>query len=415
MKLINFYIENWVNGYPIPNGLDSIDNIDFTDFGKVIQSVKNSNSENSFNEIVQQSRYIQNGLIEVFNYKDLKVIITNTILEDAINYYLIMPKTHFEHQYETFPKFNEILKKGLKLLFVNFHEAGEYTKFFKWVNENPYKDNIYTISPCYNLNEYVNTKHIFFPYLLYDLDHNFKKDNGKFSVCTKDEYVKELDKQLILSFNRNVKRDHRFYFFNFCKSENLIQNNKISFLEFPYEHVHGYNDYNIKELIDYKTDYLSHPKPNEIVLDIKTTDDDYDNLSHNWNNTAQLYSNTHLSIVTETKYFDWDIMLSEKTIRPIANFHPFILIGPRKSYEILKGLGFEIPNIINYDRIDNEQNPFMRLVKTFDEIRNVCKYFENNKKIPNLDIDMLEYNQNKLLNYNINDVFYELYFKLYNK
>jgi hypothetical protein len=220
-------------------------------------------------------------------------------------------------------------------------------------------------------------------------------------------------RKLILSFNRNVKREHRFYFYNFCKMQGIIDDNYISFLEFPDQHVEFYNTMGLEELDTYKKFYLENYPHNEVSVDVKTDDPGYvENLLHNWNNDSWLYAESLFSIVLETKFFERDIMISEKVLRPIANCHPFIVIGPRYTTKILEDMGFYIPPFINYEYLDKEEFPWLRLVKTFEEIRKLLKYYEEHDSLPEFDMDKIEANQKLLLGFDRSEVLYGIYSKL---
>lgn len=83
-----------------------------------------------------------------------------------------------------------------------------------------------------------------------------------------------------------------------------------------------------------------------------------------------LYLSSYFNIVTETDFdMDWrDIQithLTEKTIKPIHMFHPFIIIGPYKSLEVLRDYGFKTfsPHIDeSYDDCKNAHER-MELIK----------------------------------------------------
>jgi hypothetical protein len=415
--LINLYIEKWENGFPIPNGEDIIPDIDYTHFGTFINSIRKSGIESNFNEIFYHASHKTNGVIECLNYKDMEVICTDKLLPNAKNFYTIFSNRHFEDLHPYFDIFDVKLKEGLDILFINFHEAGTYTRFYNWVNNNPNKHKIYTISPAYNLDEFVNCNNIFFPYHLYDFDRNFKID-GNYPVCTINEYINTPKEKTFLSFNKNVKRFHRLYFYEFCKDLNLINSNYVSFLEFqnkPVVETQRIMDIHTN-LKKYKENYINS-EHTEIALDIssKMTQYEYDENCHNWNNNKDYYAKSMFSIVTETMYFEPEIMLTEKIVRPLANCHPFILIGPKYGYKILKEIGFEIPNLINYEYLDSISNPYSRLDATIDELKKLFNNLDNKNKSNIFNIEMLMHNQNKLLNTKKEDVFYELYVKLYNK
>ncbi len=427
MKIINFYIENWANdglndGYtPLPNGLKDFkfsQSFAANNFTGVIDEIRDSNIQTSLNEIFLRAKYGEKNYAVAFEYKDLKIVLTNKpILEGADeNYYLVTPKVHMEDLEEYLPHYDKILEKGYNILFVSFHESGLYKNFFKWINNNKYYKQIFTITPCYNIKDFARGNHIFFSFLTYDLDHNFKNDGSIFSVCNREMYENIAKRKFILSFNRNVRRDHRFWFYNFCMNENLVEDNYISFLEFPQEHTHFYETMQIPLLEEYKKWYIDNEPHSEISVDVRKNDPGYvENLLHNWNNDAWLYAESILSIVLETKYFDKDIMVTEKVLRPIANCHPFVVIGPRYTTKILEDMGFYIPPFINYEYIDSEEFPWIRITRTFEELKKLINYFNSNNKLPDFDMNKIEQNQKLLLSFDRSEVLYKIYKKLLNK
>ena len=186
-------------------------------FTGVIDEIRDSELQSSLNDIFLRAKYGEKRYAVAFEHKDLKIVLTDKpVLEGAIeNYYLVTPKVHMETLEEYLPYYDTILEKGIKILFVSFHESGVYPKFYKWINNNKYHNQIYTITPCYNIKKFTKGHHIYFPFLTYDLDHNFKQNDSLFSVCDREMYDNTAKRKMILSFNRNVKREHRFYFYNF--------------------------------------------------------------------------------------------------------------------------------------------------------------------------------------------------------
>jgi hypothetical protein len=107
-----------------------------------------------------------------------------------------------------------------------------------------------------------------------------------------------------------------------------------------------------------------------------------------------------LHVVTETVYNYPSTFVSEKTIKPIVNKRPFVLIGPPGSLRNLHNLGFKTFSQFwseDYDSIiDNEK----RLCAVIDVIESLCQ-----KSISDLQTlcssmeDVLNYN----FNYHVND------------
>lgn len=84
-----------------------------------------------------------------------------------------------------------------------------------------------------------------------------------------------------------------------------------------------------------------------------------------------------LHIVTETVFHYPSTFVSEKTIKPIANKRPFIIVGPKGSLKNLHELGFKTFNDYwdeSYDLIDN---PEQRLLAILDTTKEICKHSIN--------------------------------------
>lgn len=100
-----------------------------------------------------------------------------------------------------------------------------------------------------------------------------------------------------------------------------------------------------------------------------------------------------LHVVTETAYNYPVPFLSEKTIKPIINKRPFIIIGPPGSISQLHELGFKTFSEFwdeSYDQItDNEK----RLLAIVDIIKWICNQ-------PILNIQSLCNSMSSVLNYN---------------
>jgi hypothetical protein len=418
MKKINFYFEHWTdNNFPIPNGETNesfiLDNTD----KNYVWKVHESKYETSFNEILQNFRRTSDREFINFQHKDIIVTISNEIKTDAKNYYVVMPKTHLFYLDKYLPTYDIKLKEGHTILFVSPHEIGEYTEFFDWINNNEYKDNIIIVSIAKNLNEYVKCKTIFFPFLLFDMgkDFKFKGEKEEWSVCTREQYETTPKEKDFVSWNRNVRRLHRLLFYEFCKEEQLL-NNYVSFIDFPDRdlYVNMLANPEFTSLKKYIKNYSEYGGE-RLDIDLKgIPNNEVQNKLTNRFNVPDVYKKSHFSIVTETNYFENFEVITEKILRPIANHHPFILIGSKNSYEILKEFGYKIPNIINYEYIDNAPNPILRIGRTFIEIKKLLSYLEVNKKLPNLDLDILSHNQNLLLNTNREETFYNLFEKIYN-
>lgn len=78
------------------------------------------------------------------------------------------------------------------------------------------------------------------------------------------------------------------------------------------------------------------------------------------------YENTEIEIVLETLFDDHRLHLTEKSLRPIACGHPFVLAATHGSLEYLKSYGFQTFESIWDESYDLESNPKIRMQKIID-------------------------------------------------
>jgi hypothetical protein len=118
-------------------------------------------------------------------------------------------------------------------------------------------------------------------------------------------------------------------------------------------------------------------------------DDAGDDLTRNQasltSSTDYLYQDTYFSVVTETNGVRWPPlgacwggltgagrMLSEKTFKPIAQRHPFILVSIAKSLEALRSIGYRTFSPWIDERYDDEEDDATRMIMIMTEIKRLC-------------------------------------------
>jgi hypothetical protein len=88
---------------------------------------------------------------------------------------------------------------------------------------------------------------------------------------------------------------------------------------------------------------------------------------------VELLEKAYLSLVVETKFFEPDVgFLSEKIFKPIAYLHPFILVGPVKSLNTLRNLGYKTFHPFINEEYDMIEDPYQRLDAIEKEIDRIC-------------------------------------------
>jgi len=110
----------------------------------------------------------------------------------------------------------------------------------------------------------------------------------------------------------------------------------------------------------YRTDLEQIFEPN--IVD-STASADYE--SHD-------YTSTQLEIVLETLFDDDRIQLTEKSLRPIACGHPFMLIATAGSLEYLRSYGFETFGQHIDESYDTIQNPVSRMRSIVTEMQRLA-------------------------------------------
>lgn len=123
----------------------------------------------------------------------------------------------------------------------------------------------------------------------------------------------------------------------------------------------------VPENRDYKT-YIKEYYP--FIADY----DDADNVAnmHNFFTKKDMWNDTYFSIVSESSVDKGPVFITEKVVRPIIYFHPFIVYGNPNTLTELRKLGFEtFPEFFDetYDLIQDEDE---RLLAITQNIKRIC-------------------------------------------
>lgn len=108
----------------------------------------------------------------------------------------------------------------------------------------------------------------------------------------------------------------------------------------------------------------------------------------------KLYRETFISLVSETLFFeDVGRYLSEKTFKPIIYHHPFILIAPPFSLEVLKDEGYKTFDPYIDESYDREKDPLRRMKLIIEELKRLCSFTD-------IEIDQFVANTKQVTDYN---------------
>lgn len=175
------------------------------------------------------------------------------------------------------------------------------------------------------------------------------------SLSIRDKYY--------LCLNRNSARRHRPQIILELIRNNLFDNGVISLLKSD-----AFDNFcELPENIEFKTK-IKEKYPFVI---------DYENEStvanmHNYFTTKEMWNDTYFSIVTESSITGPSIFITEKIVRPMIYFHPFIVYGVPNTLTELRKLGFEtFPEFFDesYDSIENDVERMLAIVQN---VKRLC-------------------------------------------
>ena len=88
---------------------------------------------------------------------------------------------------------------------------------------------------------------------------------------------------------------------------------------------------------------------------------------------TDLYANTWFSVVTETEMTRRPIRTTEKPLKPLVNFHPFVVMGNPGSLAQLRGFGFQTFGSVLDEGYDDEPDPRKRFDRVYREVQRLCR------------------------------------------
>lgn len=118
--------------------------------------------------------------------------------------------------------------------------------------------------------------------------------------------------------------------------------------------------------------------------------------------TDDLYANSLVSICSETNFFpefETGRFLSEKTWKPVAYRHPFIVVTVPRTLELLRSMGYKTFHPLINETYDTEEDPVQRLKLIANEIERISNLSNEEVNHFVLDIaEITEYNYNLFMN-----------------
>jgi hypothetical protein len=167
--------------------------------------------------------------------------------------------------------------------------------------------------------------------------------------------------KLYNSLNR-AHRTHRTDHLYYLAKHNLIDKGMVSggamFDDNPFN---IFPKFIIDDAVNYKN-VLSNNYPK--TIDVSVNDTKISNLASCAN--LEIFKNTLLTVSTETFFDDPGMFITEKTFRPIAMGHPFIILGQVGILKKLQSYGFRTDFIdTSYDDITDHKKRFAKFHESF--------------------------------------------------
>jgi hypothetical protein len=235
----------------------------------------------------------------------------------------------------------------------------EYNNFLKINNISNFMKastiDFYILSDAgFNINNYIEST---FSKYIPHLDRNFL-----YSIPNVNELNIKRSKYF-LNLNRNSTRLHRPKLVLELIKRKLFDKGLVSLLksdEFDkFCDIRDNNEY--KNLIYDKYPFVVDYEDADTVAQL-----------HNYLTKKDMWMNSYFSIVSETSVNDNFCFITEKTVRPIIYYHPFIIWGNPHTLKRLRELGFEtFPEFFNeqYDEIIDSNERLDCILKS---IENLC-------------------------------------------
>lgn len=363
-----------------------------------ISTNKNWNSigVNQVNDIRSRKHYNSK---ETYFFITLESISVSNFFE-----YYVNPQLNFDDLLS--PKLLNYFKKldEFKLILMDNregsypHDLKLFTKFSKWLDKHGIKaNNKIVISTC---NEKINNiklsdKRI----VVYNNDYyvhyagkfiqeceekdNLIREQGKDYQYSLQENLKFNKKEkYFLNYNRNSARLHRPFLVNKLYKNNILDKGIVSLLrtddfdEILDKIKNQFETFSMKvgnldlNNDDYKELYSNHKKWYPLV--IENPNEEEVAWYHNFLSRKDEYEKTYFSIVSETDAYSWYLFITEKTLKPIMNLHPFLINGNPHILRHLKKLGFQTFDKWWDESYDNETDYKKRTELLVKQIEILC-------------------------------------------
>lgn len=228
--------------------------------------------------------------------------------------------------------------------------------------------------------------------------------NLKKETASGKTYVPGPREKDFLCFNRRY-RDHRLVFGLLLSKHRLLDRTYISLSKYQPENtadfkstalaINAQEHNRILEISPIVVNRLWEQLP--LVLDT----DDFNGLHPTamTDTINNLYNNSLVHIISETNFYTNIIHQTEKTIKPIANLQPFIMLGSPNSLKSIKDMGFKTFSDFWDESYDLEFDHTRRMLKIVELCNTISQWTPARKiEFTHQVKDIVEYNYNHFMN-----------------
>lgn len=290
----------------------------------------------------------------------------------------------------------DLIREGRLYLVINFSDEGGITQYHlkklkNLCNQEKFPEkNVFFIHADFEFEkkmpEEFSIKNIYYPYSLKNKSSEiynkiefpdwqyWNKEThpnwfiNNYSVVTYEDFINCIGKKREykgLYLNRRF-RPHRILLYKKLFEDGLLNDNLLySYdLKMFYNISHFENNPEYLKFIEFLK--LNNPK----YIDVNN----FDIIQGYGFEVKETYLKTYFSIVTETMFEEENGYISEKTWKPIAQFHPFILFGRPYTLSKLKELGFKTFDQWwdeGYDVIENNEERFNKVYSQIKKIQSL--------------------------------------------
>jgi hypothetical protein len=301
---------------------------------------------------------------------------------------------------------NAIKAGDLKLIIATFHEGGvHYPSFFQKLYDSCHKlglnpKDIHYVNADFNVNLqhelYCNGNFVFRKINCHFVDWLFTTACGAYSNNPYDEdvlnYEGDREKNFLI-FNRSVFKDHRFWYLSQLQKNGVLDDCLFSMI-FPYDREIKYgqdiyrgfpaftNEEEFKKLLPYMQQVKDM---GSIKIDEVDTFEDSTfyvrgrRVHYGWIDWSKptfdfTFLRTYMTLLTESSFTSCQV--SEKGVKALRYYHPFIAVAGPLYLEMLKEKGFRTFDKYfdeSYDKIFNHADRMKAVAKLTTELNDKNK------------------------------------------